>query len=588
MAIVPYGQRKVQTAALPGVRRTAAETQASQGVGVFEAEARAALVKGQAAAGTANAAARLANQVGSSVEQVTDLIVAERRKADEVQSLANENQLSTWVNKRLYDPQTGALNVKGKDAMPVPEQVFRDFEAFAGEIERGLPNERQKLAFEQQRAQVALNLDGALKRHVFGEMQKYDATETQSAIANNVQAAITNANDPRMVGQSLTKALGAAAGYAKRNGVGPEVAAQQADAIKEQTHTGVIASLIAQDNTKAAAVYFEEVKNAGQLKGEALTKIEKALAEGKARKIAQLEADKIIAAGGSLTSQREKARQIEDADVRDNVMQRIEHESAVQEKAERDRDVLTLRGAYNLIDQSGGDINSIPATVWTSLEGAQRSALRSYANALAKGVPIETDLPTYYSLMQQAAKDPATFLNQNLLNYRAKLDETEFKQLAGLQLAMGQGDTKKVEKELGGFRTNNQILEDALAGYGLDPAAKPTTEGGKAIAQLRRMLDVRVQTQEALTGKKPTNTDIQGMIDGILSQSTKVPGSWWNAFPGGKPFFDQEKRLIDTAIEDVPADERRLVEQALKAKGRPISDATVLDLYLESQARKLK
>jgi hypothetical protein len=88
-------------------------------------------------------------------------------------------------------------------------------------------------------------------------------------------------------------------------------------------------------------------------------------------------------------------------------------------------------------------------------------------------------------------------------------------------------------------------------------------------------------------GKKASNQDIQAEIDGILSASTEVPGSWWNVFPGGKagPFGTDKKRLIEATVEDIAPGERSKIEAALRARGRPVSDATVLDLYVETQLR---
>lgn len=586
MAVVPYGPRKVQTAALPGVRRTAALTNEAAGVGVAEAEARSALQQGDAAASKANAVAGLANTVHGATRQVADIVIAEQKKADEIQALANENKLAAWVNKRVYDPETGALTVKGKDSMTLPEDVLRDFNDFAGTLESELPNDRQKADFLKQRARVELNLDGTIRRHVFEQMQRYDAAETQSAIENGIQEAITNSSDPRMVGESIQKSLAAAAGFAKRNGIGPEQRQQQADAIQEKGYVGVIDNLLAADNTKAATVYFEEAKSAGILKGDAVTRIEKALKAGKDKKEAQEQADKILGEGGTLSQQREKARKIEDPDVRDSVMARLEHEDAVADAARREKEQTQLRDAYALVD-STKSVEGLSAQQRVDL-AEHMPALRAYALSRAKGVPVETDQPTFYSLIRRAMDEPDGFATENLLKFRAKLSDADFQQLAGIQLNIKNGERSKVEKDLGGFRTNGQIVDDALTSYGIDPNAKPETKEGKAIANLRQMLDTRVQTQADLTGKKPSNTDIQGMIDGILSQSTKVPGSWWNIFPGGKPFFDQEKRLIDTTAQDIPADERRQIEDALRQRGRPVSDATVLNLYLETQARKVK
>src|SRR6185436_2209243 len=243
-----------------------------------------------------------------------------------------------------------------------------------------------------------------------------------------------------------------------------------------------------------------------------------------------------------LSEMREKAKGIQDAEVRDNVTQRIEHEWSVREAINRQDEENALKGAFNILDKTP-DIHKIPPTAWVSFTGAQRGALMAYADKLSAGTPVETDYPTYYSLMTQAGKDPTTFANANLLNYRAKLGDTEFKQLTDIQLSIRNKDNAKADRDLGDFRTKDLIV------------------------------------------KKPTGQDIQSIVDQILSSSIDVKGSWWNIWPRSGPFFDQSKKFQDITPADIPGDERQQIEAALRRRGRPVNDTTVLDLYLDAHSR---
>jgi hypothetical protein len=44
--------------------------------------------------------------------------------------------------------------------------------------------------------------------------------------------------------------------------------------------------------------------------------------------------------------------------------------------------------------------------------------------------------------------------------------------------------------------------------------------------------------------------------------------------------------LLDVTVNDISASDRGDLERALRAKGRPVSDQTVLDLYLSIKGRK--
>ena len=568
--VTRYGERRVGTAPLPGVRKTAATTALAEGAGLEQARAE-----------TAQSFGRL-GQIGAEV--VGAMVARERQRADEVALLEAENRLSACEQQRLYDPAAGALTRKGKDALPLPEAVGAEFHALAGEIAAGLSTDRQRAAFARVRAQRGDSLQLTLRRHTFTEMQQYEATELRAYLDNATQAAVANALDPRRVGLERDRAVTAIRRHGARTGLGPEAIEAAASGAQSAIHVGVIDRLLASDQDRAAQIYFEETR--GQILGDTLARVERALRVGSVRGEAQRRADAIVAAGGTLTEQRTRAKAIEDPELRDAVMERIEHEAVVQEKEDRDRNEARMLNAYTILDQTH-DITQIPADDWELFTGQTRSAMRSYTERLAAGTPVETDWPTYYALMQQAAGvegfgTPTDFVKQNLMNYRDKLGDVELKQATGLQLALRQGQRDAAEKELAGFSTKQELLDGTLTQYGIDPKAKHGTPEANAIAQLRRMLDRRLEAAQD-QGQKVTNVEIQQALDGLLSQDVTVPGAWWAVWPGGKPVRDTRKRLIELTVEEIPADERTQIEQALRQRGRPVSDATVLDLYLEHQ-----
>lgn len=573
MPTVQRVQRREQTTALPGARLNAAENADSAGVNLLEAKRGT----DAAIAGFGGEVAHAGLVMARDQREAAD---REKERADQVAVLNASNVLSEWENRRLYDPNSGALSVKGKQSFGLPEAVGDEYNEVAGQVEQTLSTDRQRQAFQRVKLDRQQNIDLTLRRHVFGEMQRYEGEELTAFVANARSSAIQNASDPSRVGIELGQAVDAIRTHASRLGLGPEQVQHQVEAATSDTFSGVIEQLIATDQVKAASAYFDETKS--QIKGESLARIERALDEGKMRGAAQKASDEIISAGGTLTEQREKAKAIDDPKLRDEVEQRIEHNATVSERAAREQEAATLRGVYNIIDRTH-DVTAIPATVWANMDGGQRASARSYAHSLAKGVAVETDFPTYYGLMQQAAHDPETFATANLLTYRSKIGETELKQLTEMQGAIVKGDRASAEKVLGGFRSKEELINDGLNLYGIDPkeTGKASTEG-KAIAQLRRMVDDRVQSLENLTGKKATNADMQGIVDGILSQKATVPGSWFG------DWWPTEKNLIDLTIGDVPQADKTQITDALKRANRPVSDATILDLFLERKARGLK
>jgi hypothetical protein len=440
------------------------------------------------------------------------------------------------------------------------------------------------------RAKRGLNLDLNLRRHVAGEMQEYEAGELKAFVGNGVASAVANARDPRRVGEELAAVTAKITASAPRLGLGPEATAAAVGAARTQIHVGVIGRLLDTGDDQKAAFYYHGDKDTpgamAQIDGKARGDIEKALEAGWLRGESQRVSDVILAAGGSLDEQRAKVRAIENPKLRDAVQDRVEHEAVVADRVAREAEEADASEATNLIEKSGR-FDAIPPSLLARLPLGLRGSLRSYARAKAAGVPVETDLPTYYSLMTKAGTEPEAFVTENLLKYRGKLDEPEFKQLASLQLALRNGERNKVDKDLAGFRTKSDILEDSLVQYGIDPKAKAGTADANAIAQLRRMLDRRVEADQA-GGVKVDNVTIQAHLDALLGQETTIPGSWWNIWPGGKSFTDTKGSLLKTPASAIPEADRKVYEQVLAESGHEVTPATVLDLHLEILARRKK
>lgn len=570
-----YGGLKVATAPLPGVRKSQAETALSEGAGVAEADAQKDETAGQA--------------IGRPLQALgLTMLQDEREKADQTALLKAQNQLAAWKTQALYDPANGAFTKKGEAALPLPEDVQAGFTKASSDIAAGLSTPKQRLAWDRISSQEWQGIDLQVRRHVFSEMQDYQAGQFKSFVGNKEDEAIRSAHDPSLVGVALGQALEAIDKAGPKLGLSPDAIAEQKRAVTSNVHSNVIAQLLASDEDQKAKIYFDAVK--GDIKADRLDEIGKAIEEGTLRGTSQKKADEISAAGGSLTEQLAKAKAIDDPKLRDHVEQRLERLDAMQERAQREANESSMRTGYDIIDRTG-DPTKIPPAQWATYSGPTRAAMWSYATAMTKGVKPDTDWPTYYTRMQEAGTDPNAFATRNLIADRAKLGDAEFKQLTDLQLAIRKSDRNKSDQELAGFRTKDQIVTDTLTQYGIDAKAKPDTAQGKANAELRRMLDLRVEAaqQPGPDGKrkKVTDVEIQGALDDILGQQKTTPGSWWGLVPGnGVPLFSTTKRLIDTTVGDIPASERPLIEAALRAKGRPVTDATVLDLYIENSIRR--
>lgn len=564
-----YGTQQIAIAPIPGVRKTAAETGLSQGASLAGAQAQSAETLAQIGEGFARRGAGLYGAI----------LAEERDKADDAAILEAENKLARVEQTLLYGEQ-GALSRKGKDSFELPELVDADFEKQASEIAKTMRTPKQQAAFNRIRANRGLNISATIHRHVHGERQAWEASELKDGVLNGVNAAVANALDPRRVGEELTAVVARIEKHGPRAGMSPEAVKAAVAGAKTDIHTGVIERLLANGNDRAAKVYFEETK--GQIAGTAIERVEKALEVGTLRGEAQREADKILLAGGTFAEQRARAKAIEDPKLRDEVLGRIEHEGQVREREERDRKETAAVDGYNIIDRTG-TTTAIPPAMWAAYDGSTRSAMLSYAKQKAAGADPETNSAVYYGYLQMATNQSADFAKTNLLENRHQLSDSDFKQLAGLQLSIRQGNKEAAAKVIDDYRTEADVIDNSLKLAGVDPRdtinGKPNPKT-PAIVYLRQRVGELSGALARETGKKPSNADIQAIVDQVLSEPVDSSEGFWSFFHGQAT---AKRPIVEVKIGNVPSADRKRIEKILRDNGRPVNDDAILGLYIRGQ-----
>lgn len=584
-------QRTVTPAPVAGVRLTAAETPESEGAGLAQAQAR----------GHQQKAALFGDLSQLAGHEAAAIAENEQKQADATSLLAYQNGLATWEEKRLYGDgtNTGALFLQGKDSFGLPETLADEFNAQADAAGAKLPRRLQGQA-AQIRAQRSENLDLTVRRYVGGQIQKDRADELAAGLENKRNEAGANALDPPRVAQSVADGVKSIQDVGPSLGMGAQQLKEQVDKFTSAVHVTVINRLLANDQTTAARLYYQGdgtdahpgIKE--QVAGTARADVEKALNEGSLRKQSQQKAQDIIGATTDQSARLAAVEKIDDADLQDAVRQRVEHQNAIDDKAQNDRERDIVNKAYTLIDQNAGNydamVKGLPADELASI-GQHKAALRSYAEHVSLGKPIVTNWQTFYDLVNEAGNTPQKFVGENLWEYRTKLDDGKFSELASLQLQYKQKDNAGAARVLEGYRTSVEVINDSLAKYGIDPKDDP-----QATAILRQTVDDQVASLERNSKTKAGPQDVQSIVDGILSKNVDVPGSYWGllkipslgiaGYLGAPNYFASTKPLIKLKVGDIPAEERKVIEGQLRAAHLPTSDAMVLQAYIEVRARR--
>lgn len=584
-----YGPQKVDTTPLPGARKTGpagvADTAASLGGGI-----------GDALANLGETGARVADQAMSVVDKVR---ADEQNQADQVALLSASRQKAEAEHQALFgtDGTDGALGVRGHDTLGLRDVVKgKLLDRFAAIDASTLTNDKQRIRAQADSDQRWESIGHTLDAHTLEQMGQWDASETKAAVDTSVQAAVAHSTDPvgamERVGLELGRGVSAITDFAARHGIGDETRDAQVAAFRSSVHVGVVKQLLAKDQAGKAAIYFEHAREF--IAGEDQPALVAALDVGTTRTEAQQQADAIVAAGGTLTEQRAKAKAITDAapddphaaKVRDAVTGLIEHEYAVKQAADRDHEEQAALDGAHIVDTLGST-KFIPPATWAGYSLATMASLKSYEKSLTEKGHVETDWNTFYPLFTMGTNEATRdkFAQVNLLDYRGSLADGEFKQLTELQAAVRKGDMSAADRVAAADRQQAQIVNEGLASAGLDPTpAAPGAPGynkdmADRVVQFRRAVREASARQAHLNGDKPaTDAQVQSIVDAFLTPVTPETFHLFGANDPRRLAFETAQAQA-TAAADVPAGERRRIEAALRRNGRPVTDAEVLRLF---------
>ena len=472
----------------------------------------------------------------------------------------------------LVEQQVGQMKLKNAaDSVTFADDEFqKGVEGILKDIDDDAVKARLQGAAELRKSKLR---ERAIK-HTFSEAEKYE-DQTQSAFVNNARnEAIQNYREPGAIQESLIMQLNSIESYAQNKGWSAEQTKEAMTTAQSKTHLGILQRMVNAGDDQLASDYISKVKKS--LAADDLVTAEKLVDSGNLRGESQRRADDIFGKNSeSQTLALEEARSIDDPKLRDETVRRVKQRFSDKKKAkDQDNESLHQRAA-NTID-GGGGVDAIPREDWERFSASQKTALINYANKRSEGIEPETDWVKYYDLKTKASV-PATrgeFLKTNLMELRPKMADREFKEMVKLQADLRSG---KKSKELDGFRSDNQIVNDAMRAAGFNTNPSPGSDEAKSLSQLRARVDEEIRQRQERTGKKATNEDIQSVVDTMLVEVVTDPGL----------FFDTRKRVFELdpeetgqiEIDDVPRNDRNKIEQALKKNGVPVTEDAILNLY---------
>lgn len=542
MPTVPISrQNTVRDEALPGVRVNTSQPLSAFGGGEL-VDAPGNVVRGMG-------------------KEVVDFAIQQQLKADELRVQDADLEAS----QAQSDIQVKVKEMVGKDAFAAPDYLDAEWKKRTEKISESLANDRQRRQFDRIKKVRYADMYRSTNEHVSVESKRYDAASTDAYIKNSQAVAAVNYTDTASGGQieqSIFLQEQAIRKFGDRNGVPEDIIKQKINEAKSETHMAVLNQMISNDEDLLANEYFKNNKE--NISSEERKKIKEVVEKASLQGEGQRTADDVFL---KYKDNRNQAydyvkEKIKDPELRKQTENELEKLFTRQSISKREKNYKNYQLASQMVEQN----QRPPANITHELTAEQQSALNRRLKQVNAGVEPNTDWNTYYNLKTMAAENKNEFIHENLLEYRHMMADAEFKELSDTQAQLMKNDIN-AQKNLNGFRSATQIINDTLTTAGINTRSK-NSKDQKMIAQFKRMVDENLQIIQDQTGKKPKSEDVQRVVDNLLIMDISTKG-----------MFGKGKRVFELQYKDIPEQDRVSIHREMKRRGINATEQNVLDIY---------
>lgn len=123
--------------------------------------------------------------LGDVAEQYAGIIAQAKQRANVAMAQDASLSLSHISSDLLNNPETGLLNLKGKNAIGKGQEYTQQFDAQVEQLAMSLPDEQARNAFMQQAQQQRIQFTTQAGRHEIGQINAYEEGQFQATLLNN-------------------------------------------------------------------------------------------------------------------------------------------------------------------------------------------------------------------------------------------------------------------------------------------------------------------------------------------------------------------------------------------------------------------
>src|SRR5690242_5075709 len=100
--------------------------------------------------------------LGAGISGIGQIAMRAQLDADRTMVQNAETSRDSWSNTKLYDPESGVFNLRGKNALGSSQATLQEYDAHVSEVAGSLKSERQLKAFAASTAAHREALQGQL------------------------------------------------------------------------------------------------------------------------------------------------------------------------------------------------------------------------------------------------------------------------------------------------------------------------------------------------------------------------------------------------------------------------------------------
>ncbi|ECG8608153.1 hypothetical protein FE298_10545 [Salmonella enterica subsp. salamae serovar 47:z:e,n,x,z15] len=123
--------------------------------------------------------------IGGVAEQYAGVLAQAKQRANVAMAQDASLSLSQISSDLLNNPETGLLNLKGKNAIGKGEEYTQQFDSQVEQLAMTLPDDQSRNAFMQQAQQYRVQFTTQAGRHEIGQINAYEEGQFQATLLNN-------------------------------------------------------------------------------------------------------------------------------------------------------------------------------------------------------------------------------------------------------------------------------------------------------------------------------------------------------------------------------------------------------------------